>query len=184
MLSSRTSYRPTALTPVLWKIHLPLTPESRNLTCFAEDQVSLTTKQKNRGCIPLSFSFSHHVHTHSIGHFFFFFGIGGSNAATMALSNTSLRPFWVKALHSAYLIAFTFLAISLHMSWVIPFGNPLALSFSCTSATSRRSDWVPTSRHGTPGQWWCTSGIHFSLTFSNEAGDAIEKQTRKTSVWG
>ena len=39
-------------------------------------------------------------------------------------------------------------------------------------------------RQGTPGQWWWTSGNHFSLTFSKDAGLVTEKQTRKTSVWG
>jgi hypothetical protein len=37
-------------------------------------------------------------------------------------------------------------------------------------------------RHGTPGQWWWTSGNHFSRTFSKLAGEVTEKQTRKTSV--
>jgi hypothetical protein len=41
---------------------------------------------------------------------------------------------------------------------------------------------IPKIDLGTPGQWWCTSGNHFSRTFSNEAGEVTEKQTRKTSV--
>ena len=57
-------------------------------------------------------------------------------------------------------------------------------SFSRTLGSSLRSTWVPTMRQGTPGQWWCTSGNHFSRTFSNDAGDVTLKQTRNTSVWG
>lgn len=60
----------------------------------------------------------------------------------------------------------------------------LGLDIPSTHLSSLRSTCVPTIRHGTPGQWWCTSGNHFSLTFSNDAGEVTEKQTRKTSVWG
>lgn len=53
-----------------------------------------------------------------------------------------------------------------------------------TYLSSLRSTCVPTMRQGTPGQWWWTSGNHFSFTFSKDAGEVTEKQTRKTSVWG
>lgn len=98
-------------------------------------------------------------------------------------SKTSLSLNWVKALHSTYLTAPRSLAMRSPSSLLT--GDIFCFeSFSRTLGSSRRSTWVPTIRQGTPGQWWCTSGNHFSLTFSNEAGDVTLKQTRKTSVWG
>ena len=96
-------------------------------------------------------------------------------------SKTSFNLYCVSALHSTYLTAprsFAILSPSSFLTGVI-FCFP---SFSLTLGSSRRSVWVPTMRHGTPGQWWWTSGNHFSRTFSKEAGDVTEKQTRKTSV--
>lgn len=43
---------------------------------------------------------------------------------------------------------------------------------------------MPTRMIGTPGAWWEISGHHLYLTFSNEAGEWIEKQQRNMSVWG
>ena len=53
----------------------------------------------------------------------------------------------------------------------------LTMTGSC-----RRSVLVPTKMMGVSGAWWRSSGIHFDDTFSYDAGDATEKQTRKTSV--
>jgi hypothetical protein len=43
---------------------------------------------------------------------------------------------------------------------------------------------VPTRRIGVFGQWWLNSGYHLADTFSNEEGEMIEKQSKKTSVCG
>lgn len=108
---------------------------------------------------------------------------GGSKAATIASSKTSFSLYWVNALHSTYFTAPSSLAILSPSSFRT--GDIFCLdSFSLTCGSSLKSVWVPTIRHGTPGQWWWTSGNHFSLTFSKEAGDVTEKQTRNTSVWG
>ena len=85
-------------------------------------------------------------------------------------SKTSFNLYWVSAEHSTYLIAPKSLAILSPSSLRTGCIRCLA-SFSRTCGSSRRSVCVPTMRQGTPGQWWCTSGNHFSLTFSNEAGD-------------
>jgi hypothetical protein len=138
--------------------------------------------------------------------FLFFFWGGGSRAATMAWwwwwwwlvgepnsgmgrkerltsSKTSLSLYCVSAEHSTYLTAPNSLAMrspsSLRTGDMRCFCN---LSRTCCS--SRRSTWVPTMRQGTPGQWWWTSGNHFSRTFSKDAGEVTLKQTRKTSVCG
>lgn len=94
-----------------------------------------------------------------------------------------LTPFCVSAEHSTYLTAPSSRASRSPASGGT--GRCFCLaSLSSTAGSSRKSTWVPTMRHGTPGQWWCTSGNHFSLTFSNEAGEVTLKQTRKTSVCG
>lgn len=98
-------------------------------------------------------------------------------------SKTFFKPFWVKAEHSTYLTAPSSLANLSPASTVTGLCFCL-LSFSLTAWSSLKSTWVPTIKHGTPGQWWWTSGNHFSFTFSKEAGEVTEKQTRKTSVWG
>jgi hypothetical protein len=101
----------------------------------------------------------------------------------LASSKTFLRPFWVSAEHSTYLTAPSSRARRSPCSG--PTGRCFCrCSFSITCGSSRRSTWVPTIRHGTPGQWWCTSGNHFSFTFSKDAGEVTLKQTRKTSVCG
>jgi hypothetical protein len=94
-------------------------------------------------------------------------------------SKTFFSPFWVNAEHSTYLTAPNSLAsLSPASCWT---GLCFCLAnFSITAGSSLRSTWVPTMRQGTPGQWWWTSGNHFSLTFSNDAGEVTEKQTRKT----
>lgn len=101
--------------------------------------------------------------------------------ATLTSSKTSLSLYCVRAEHSTYFTAPSSLAIrspsSLRIGCIF-----WRASFSRTAGSSRRSVWVPTIRQGTPGQWWCTSGNHFSRTFSKEAGEVTEKQTRKTSV--
>ena len=98
-------------------------------------------------------------------------------------SNTFLRPCWVSAEHSTYLTAPSSRARRSPVSALIGRSFCLA-SFSTTVGSSRRSICVPTIRQGTPGQWWCTSGNHFSRTFSNDAGEVTEKHTRNTSVCG
>jgi len=98
-------------------------------------------------------------------------------------SNTSFSLYWVSAEHSTYLTAPSSRAIRSPSSRFTGAIRCLD-SLSLTALSSRRSTWVPTIRQGTPGQWWCTSGNHFSRTFSNEAGDVTEKQTKNTSVCG
>jgi hypothetical protein len=98
-------------------------------------------------------------------------------------SNTSFSLYCVNALHSTYLTApssFAILSPSSFLTGLI-FCFP---NFSRTLGSSLKSVCVPTIKQGTPGQWWCTSGNHFSRTFSKDAGEVTEKQTRKTSVWG
>lgn len=79
-------------------------------------------------------------------------GMGGAIAGNeRTSSNTSLSLYWVKALHSTYLMAPRSLAIrspsSLRTGCIFCFA-----SLSRTLASSRRSTWVPTIRQGTPGQ--------------------------------
>lgn len=116
---------------------------------------------------------------------------GGSTGTTESVGSDSstgkrkgeLTPFCVNAEHSTYLTAPSSRASRSPASGGT--GRCFCLaSLSSTAGSSRKSTWVPTMRHGTPGQWWCTSGNHFSLTFSNEAGEVTLKQTRKTSVCG
>ena len=103
-------------------------------------------------------------------------------------SKTSLSLSWVRAEHSTYLTAPSSLAILSPSSLSTGFifcSRSLRSTGSLSSRFSlggRKSSWVPTIRQGTPGQWWWTSGNHFSRTFSKEAGETTEKQTRKTSV--
>lgn len=115
--------------------------------------------------------------------FFAFLVCGGSNAATIASSKTFFNPFWVNAEHSTYLTAPSSLANLSPESKLIGLCFCLA-NFSITAGSSLKSFCVPTIKQGTPGQWWCTSGNHFSFTFSNDAGEVTEKQTRNTSVCG
>lgn len=96
-------------------------------------------------------------------------------------SNTSLSLYCVRALHSTYFTAPSSLAILSPSSFRTGCIFCLA-SLSLTPGSSLRSTCVPTIRQGTPGQWWWTSGNHFSRTFSKEAGEVTLKQTRKTSV--
>ena len=63
-------------------------------------------------------------------------------------------------------------------------GKPVNLGLWMVSGSSLRSSLVPTKIRGVLGQWWEISGYHLALTFSKEEGDIIEKQTKKTSVWG
>ena len=98
-------------------------------------------------------------------------------------SKTFFNPFCVKAEHSTYFTAPSSRASLSPCSGVT--GRCFCLaSFSSTWGSSRRSICVPTMRQGTPGQWWWTSGNHFSFTFSNDAGDVTLKHTRNTSVCG
>ena len=57
----------------------------------------------------------------------------------------------------------------------------LSFNFSIVSLSSLRSSFVPTRIMGTLLQWCLTSGYHFALTFSNDAGFTSEKHIRKTS---
>jgi hypothetical protein len=50
------------------------------------------------------------------------------------------------------------------------------------SLSSLKSSLVPTKIKGAFGQWWLTSGYHLAETFSKEAGEIMEKQSKKTSV--
>ena len=103
------------------------------------------------------------------------------NENMLTSSKTSFSLYCVKALHSTYLTAPSSFAIRSPSSFLTGVIFCFA-SFSRTLGSSLRSVCVPTMRQGTPGQWWWTSGNHFSRTFSNDAGDVTEKQTRKTSV--
>lgn len=98
-------------------------------------------------------------------------------------SKTSFSLYCVRAEHSTYLTAPSSRAMRSPSSRLTGAIRCFS-SFSLTDLSSLRSTWVPTIRHGTPGQWWCTSGNHFSRTFSNDAGEVTEKHTRNTSVWG
>lgn len=98
-------------------------------------------------------------------------------------SKTFFNPLCVNAEHSTYFTAPNSLANLSPISCVIGFIFCLP-NFSIWAGSSLKSTWVPTISAGTPGQWWAISGNHFSRTFSNDAGDVTEKQTRKTSVWG
>jgi hypothetical protein len=109
--------------------------------------------------------------------------LGGGVCPGCTSSNTSFSLYCVKAEHSTYLTAPSSRAIRSPSSRLT--GAILCFaSLSFTELSSLRSTCVPTIRHGTPGQWWCTSGNHFSRTFSKDAGEVTEKHTRKTSVWG
>eukprot|EP01136_Pigoraptor_vietnamica_P037304 Opistho-1_new@105096 len=115
--------------------------------------------------------------------FFLPAGFVGQRTARMASSNTVLRPFCVSAEHSRYL--FEPISLAMARPCVYAMGASFfSLSFSIASLSSRRSSLVPTRMMGVWGQWWLTSGCHFALTFSKEAGEMSEKQIRNTSVWG
>jgi hypothetical protein len=120
---------------------------------------------------------------HSSMYLLLSFGSGGSRAANIASSNTSFRPFCVRAEHSTYLTAFRSHGSFSAVSGVIGFALFLA-SFSIIEVSSLRSIWVPTSKKGVFKQWTVISGTHFSFTFSSEDGETTEKHTRKTSVCG
>lgn len=107
----------------------------------------------------------------------------GTARDTRTSSNTSLSLYCVSALHSTYFTAPRSFAMRSPSSFRTGCIFCLA-SFSRTLGSSLRSTCVPTMRQGTPGQWWCTSGNHFSRTFSKDAGEVTLKQTRKTSVCG
>merc|ERR1719461_914035 len=80
--------------------------------------------------------------------FFFFFGL--VMAARIASSKTFFRPSCVKALHSRYFTA----PISLAMLSAALAGTteaPLAFKVDRVASSFLRSDFVPTSRIGTPG---------------------------------
>lgn len=88
---------------------------------------------------------------HKIRHFFLGVLTGGSRAATIASSKTSLSLYCVNALHSTYFTAPSSLAILSPSSFLTGCIFCLA-SFSRTCGSSLRSVCVPTMRHGTPGQ--------------------------------
>jgi hypothetical protein len=103
--------------------------------------------------------------------------------ARIASSNTCLRPFWVRALHSMYLTA------EISFCLVMPCSYEIGARFfsrrrEIVSESSRKSSLVPTSSSGVLGQWCETSGNHLADTFSNDDGEMIEKQMRNTSVCG
>lgn len=106
-----------------------------------------------------------------------------TSAQWLTSSKTFFNPLCVNAEHSTYFTAPNSLANLSPISCVIGFIFCLP-NFSIWAGSSLKSTWVPTISAGTPGQWWAISGNHFSRTFSNDAGDVTEKQTRKTSVWG
>merc|ERR1719492_217435 len=79
---------------------------------------------------------------------FFFFGF--VMAARIASSKTFLRPSCVKALHSRYFTApISFAMPSAALAWTTE--APLAFKVDRVASSFLRSDFVPTSRIGTPG---------------------------------
>lgn len=74
------------------------------------------------------------------------------SAIVLTSSNTFFKPFWVNAEHSTYFTAPSSLASLSPISDAT--GRCFCLcSFSITCGSSLKSIWVPTIRHGTPGQW-------------------------------
>lgn len=120
----------------------------------------------------------------SMVHRLFGLGLGwGHKTARMASSKTFFNPFWVKAEHSRYLTEAISFAIASPCGYVIGWSF-LSFNLSSVFTSSLRSSFVPTSIIGVFGQWCDTSGYHFALTFSNDAGLTSEKQIKNTSVWG
>lgn len=101
--------------------------------------------------------------------------------ATIAVSNTSFRFFWVSAEHSMYETACTSSAHTQASSGSTGLSLYWA-SWMSTLTSCRRSAWVPTSSIGALGQCRRISGTHFSLTFWNEEGLTTLKQSRKMSA--
>lgn len=117
----------------------------------------------------------------------------------MASSKTSATPFCSLAEHSTYLAPMR-LATAWPCSGVTGV-RPCVRRSSMQARLWRRSDLRPTRIRGVVGQKWRTSGYHFaalvwrylktciqcltlSITFSNELGQSIAKQTNRRSVSG
>lgn len=126
----------------------------------------------------------------------------------IASSNTSLSPVWVSAEHSTYLAALIFFATRTPSSYVDGFSFFLA-NFSISCWSFRKSvlvptfycvgrDWVKfkqkiflkiitsliTNKKGVFGECFCISCTHNFCTFTKLLGNATEKHTRNTSVFG
>lgn len=121
-----------------------------------------------------------------IVHFDFDFLVGwgrGLRTARIASSKTLFKFLCVKAEHSKYLWArISFATIN---AWSYETGSMrFCLKLSSVAGSSLKSSFVPTRMIGTDGAWWSISGNHFARTLSNDGGETMEKQMRKTSVWG
>jgi len=101
--------------------------------------------------------------------------------ADTAWSNSSLTPSIVRAEHSRYRCARNSRAIDSPRSFEIGFCLCFC-SLAKVFGSSLRSVWVATTIKGVRGECSLISGIHFILTFWNDAGETQEKQTRKMSV--
>jgi len=119
----------------------------------------------------------------------------------IASSNTLFKFRWVRAEHSKYLCArISFATIK---AWSYVTGSMrFCLKLSSVAGSSLKSSFVPTRMMGTEGAWWSISGNHygsevstgpmarsrylptFARTLSNDGGETMEKQMRKTSVCG
>ncbi len=112
---------------------------------------------------------------------FFFDFFDGWMTALIASSKTFFKPFPLIAEHSKYLIALISLAFAAPCSYEI--GDcPFSRNLSTVSLSSRRSNLVPIKIEGACGQWCDNSGYHLLETFSNDGGEIMLKQTKKTSV--
>ena len=127
--------------------------------------------------------------------------LGQGATYLIASSNTLFKFLWVKAEHSKYLWARISLATI--KAWSYETGSiRFCLKLSSVAGSSLKSSFVPTRMMGTEGAWWSISGNHydsevstclgvrsrylqtFARTLSKDGGETIEKQIKKTSVWG
>lgn len=79
----------------------------------------------------------------------------GLRKTLTASENTSLMPSWLRAEHSMYRSAWMWRARALPWWWLMGVWF-CSFSFLWVSESFRRSLFVPTSKIGTPGQWWDT----------------------------
>jgi hypothetical protein len=95
---------------------------------------------------------------------------------------SELTPFCVKAEHSTYLTAPRSLASRSPASELTGFCLWRS-SFALTSGSSRKSTWVPTIKHGTPGQWWWTLRRYFPLLAFLTRERCTTQAKAKTHLW-
>lgn len=93
--------------------------------------------------------------------FFFFWTFCGCSTARIASSNTVFKPFCVSAEHSRYFTAPISFCICNPCGYVMG-ASRFSFSFSIVSLSSRKSSFVPTRMMGVFGQWWLTSGYHYT----------------------